>query len=79
MHETVMNTLKHPSVEAVGRFIGTVLDKREALFVFWDPLPYCAYYHLQLPFKNVLAFVQEHYGQHGRNGFQYKTMAAPVH
>lgn len=79
MHEAVMNTLKHPSVEAVGRLIGTVLDKREALFVFWDPLPYCAYYHLQLPFKNVLAFVQEHYGRNGRNGFQYKTMTAPVH
>lgn len=79
MHEAVMNTLKHPSVEAVGRLIGTVLDKREALFVFWDPLPYCAYYHIQLPFKNVLAFVQEHYGRNGRNGFQYKTMAAPVH
>lgn len=79
MHEAVMNTLKHPSVEAVGRLIGTVLDKREALFVFWDPLPYCAYYHIQLPFKNVLAFVQEHYGRNGRNGFQYKTMTAPVH
>jgi hypothetical protein len=27
----------------------------------------------------VLAFVQQHYGRNGRNGFQYKTMTAPVH
>lgn len=78
MHEAVLNTLKNPSVESVSRFIGTVLDKREALFVYWDPLPYCAYYHLQLPFKNVLAFVQEHNVQNGRNGL-CRTMAAPVH
>ena len=78
MHEAVLNTLKNPSVESVSRFIGTVLDKREALFVYWDPLPYCAYYHLQLPFRNVLAFVQEHYVQNGRNGL-CRTMAAPVH
>ncbi|KAJ9593582.1 hypothetical protein L9F63_014851 [Diploptera punctata] len=78
MHEAVMNTLKNPSVESVSRFIGTVLDKREVLFVYWDPLPYFAYYHLQLPFRNVLAFVQEHYVQNGRNGL-YRTMAAPVH
>lgn len=75
MHEAVLNTLRHPSVEAVGRLIGTVLDKREALFVYWDPLPYCAYYHLQLPFRNVLGFVQGQ--QHARNGF-HRTMAAPA-
>lgn len=43
IHEVLLNTLKHPSVDAVGKMIGTVLDKREALFVYWDPLPYCAY------------------------------------
>ncbi|KAJ4443878.1 hypothetical protein ANN_05665 [Periplaneta americana] len=73
MHEAVLSTLRHPSVEAVSRLIGTVLDKREALFALWDPLPYLAYYHLQLPFRNVLALVQ------ARNGLQYRTMAAPVH
>lgn len=57
--EAVMNTLKRPSVDAVGRLIGTVLDKREALFVFWDPLPYCAYYHFQLPLKSVKTFLQK--------------------
>ncbi|GLH02132.1 Uncharacterized protein GBIM_08169 [Gryllus bimaculatus] len=77
MHEAVLSTLRRPSVAAVQRLIGTVLDKREALFVFWDPLPYCAYYHLQLPFRNVLGFVQGHNRQNGRNGF-HRTMAAPA-
>jgi hypothetical protein len=58
MHEAVISTLKHPSVESVSRLIGTVLDKREALFAYWDPLPYCAYYHLQLPLNRVLRFLQ---------------------
>ncbi|KAJ2947620.1 hypothetical protein O0L34_g17421 [Tuta absoluta] len=28
----------------VGKLLDTVLDTREALFAYWDPLPYCAYY-----------------------------------
>jgi len=36
----------------------TALDKREALFAYWDPLPYCAYYHFQLPLENVKLFLQ---------------------
>ncbi|KAL3279358.1 hypothetical protein HHI36_016864 [Cryptolaemus montrouzieri] len=50
---------KQPDVQNVTRLIGTVLDKREVLFVMWDPLPYCAYYHMQIPFKNVLSFIQK--------------------
>lgn len=57
MHDAVLSTLRHPSVEALTKFIGTVLDKREALFVYWDPLPYCAYYHLQLPLRNFTNFI----------------------
>ncbi|XP_037952081.1 uncharacterized protein LOC119682663 [Teleopsis dalmanni] len=34
------------------------LDKREALFAYWDPLPYCAYYHFQLPLESVKMFLQ---------------------
>ncbi|CAG9787048.1 unnamed protein product [Diatraea saccharalis] len=34
---------------AVGKLLDTVLDTREALFAFWDPLPYCAYYQSRLP------------------------------
>ncbi|XP_073818586.1 uncharacterized protein [Musca autumnalis] len=34
------------------------LDKREALFAYWDPLPYCAYYHFQLPLESVKSFLQ---------------------
>ncbi|KAF5286842.1 hypothetical protein FQA39_LY00375 [Lamprigera yunnana] len=72
MPETVANTIKHPSVESVTRLIGTVLDKREVLFTMWDPLPYCAYYHMQLPFKNILGFVQRQ-----QNRFP-QPVAAPV-
>lgn len=36
-----------------------VLDKREALFTYWDPLPYCAYYHFQLPLESVKSFLQK--------------------
>ncbi|KAF6213863.1 hypothetical protein GE061_011588 [Apolygus lucorum] len=68
MHEAVIDTLKHPSVESVTQLIGTVLDKREALFTYWDPLPYCAYYHIQLPFTHVLRFVQ------GRHHTQIPTI-----
>lgn len=59
IHETVMKALRKPSVDAVQKLIGTVIDKREALFVYWDPLPYCAYYHFQLPFNSVKTFLQK--------------------
>lgn len=72
MHETVANTLRNPTVETVTRLVGTVLDKREVLFTMWDPLPYCAYYHMQLPFKNVLGFVQKQQDRFPQ------PMAAPV-
>ncbi|KAK3915411.1 Protein piccolo [Frankliniella fusca] len=72
MHEAVLDTLKRPSVEAVSKLIGTVLDKREALFVFWDPLPYCAYYHLQLPARHLLGFLQ------GRGTTCQRTATTPV-
>lgn len=58
IHDAVLNTLRHPSVNAVGHLIGTVLDKREALFVYWDPLPYCAYYHFQLPLMTMRRYLQ---------------------
>lgn len=74
MPETVMSTLKHPTVEAVNRLIGTVLDKREAIFALWDPLPYCAYYHMQVPIKNVLGFVHK-----SQDNFAMSVTAAPVH
>lgn len=59
MHELIINTLKNPSLNTVGKLIGTVLDKREAIFVYWDPLPYLAYYHFQLPFKTILSFLKK--------------------
>lgn len=59
IHETLMNAIRRPSVDAVQQLIGTVIDKREALFVYWDPLPYCAYYHFQLPFNSVKSFLHK--------------------
>lgn len=41
-----------------------VLDKRDALFVYWDPLPYCAYYHLQFPFRRLAGAIRERPVQH---------------
>lgn len=59
MPDAVLSSLRHPGIEAVGKLIGTVLDKREALFLYWDPLPYCAYYHLQVPFTAINSYVQK--------------------
>ncbi|XP_055612935.1 uncharacterized protein LOC129759489 [Uranotaenia lowii] len=73
IHETVLKAVRQPSVDAVQQLIGTVLDKREALFVYWDPLPYCAYYHFQLPFNSVKMFLQRR--QRGRT---MPRAAAPV-
>ncbi|KAG4075731.1 hypothetical protein HA402_003557 [Bradysia odoriphaga] len=74
IHDLLLNTLKHPSVDAVGKLIGTVLDKREALFVYWDPMPYLVHYHLQLPFKSVKAFLQ----RRKASGRHTPTLAATV-
>ncbi|KAM7361560.1 uncharacterized protein ACRADG_012570 [Cochliomyia hominivorax] len=45
------------SIEATSAT--AALDKREALFTYWDPLPYCAYYHFQLPLESVKTFLQK--------------------
>lgn len=50
--------------ESLVHLQGSVLDKREALFVYWDPLPYCAYYHLQLPFQHVAGVIRAQPAQH---------------
>ncbi|XP_058117003.1 uncharacterized protein LOC131288720 [Anopheles ziemanni] len=74
LHETVLNALRKPGVDAVQQLLGTVIDQREALFVYWDPLPYCAYYHFQLPFNSVKRFL--HKRQASRTSMP--AMAAPV-
>lgn len=66
--ETVAtNSLNNWRWSAIERNSATAaLDKREALFAFWDPLPYCAYYHFQLPLKSVKTFLQRrHQGAKG--------------
>lgn len=72
MPDALMDTLRNPSMDSVTRLIGTVLDKREVIFQIWDPLPYCAYYHMQLPFKNLLGFVKR------KQGSFPEPVAAPV-
>ncbi|CAD6993895.1 uncharacterized protein LOC101463375 [Ceratitis capitata] len=54
----------------------TVLDKREALFAYWDPLPYCAYYHFQLPLKSVKMFLQK---RHRSSKTLSPRITMPVH
>ena len=64
MQKAVASAIKRPSSEPTSRLLGTVLDKREALFVYWDPLPYCAYYYLQLPFRRVAGAIRAQRRQH---------------
>jgi len=58
--DTVANTIKNPSAQSLEKLIGSVLDKREALFLYWDPLPYIAFYHFQLPLRKMSKFLQRH-------------------
>lgn len=51
--ESLASSLKRCNSQTDRNLMGTLLDKKEALFVYWDPLPYCAYYYLQLPFRRV--------------------------
>lgn len=57
------SALKQAADKATN-FFGSVLNKREALFVYWDPLPYCAYYHLQLPFIRIAGALRAQPHQH---------------
>lgn len=67
IHEAVASALKRPTADIAAHLLGTVIDKREALFVYWDPLPYCAYYHLQLPFKRIAGVIRaQPTGQHAQ-------------
>ncbi|XP_075238120.1 uncharacterized protein LOC142334189 [Lycorma delicatula] len=66
MHELLIDTIKRPGIETFIRLIVTLLNKREVLFVYWDPLPYCAYYHLQLPLTNILRFLRGRPVHHGK-------------
>lgn len=58
LSDAVASALKRSASETAPHLLGTVLDKRESLFVYWDPLPYCAYYHLQLPFRRVAEVIR---------------------
>lgn len=44
--------------------IGSAINKRDELFVYWDPLPYCAYYHIQLPFNRLAGAIRIQQNQH---------------
>jgi hypothetical protein len=55
--ESIISVFKSPSKKSLEKFIGTVVDKREALFVYYDPLPYFAYYHFQI-LKSITQFIK---------------------
>ncbi|XP_070493904.1 uncharacterized protein [Chironomus tepperi] len=65
--DTVANTIKNPSAQSLEKLIGSVLDKREALFLYWDPLPYIAFYHFQLPLRKVSKFLKRHSNRSNRH------------
>lgn len=65
---TVVETIKNPSVKSFEQLVGNVLNKREALFVFNDPLPYIAYYHFQLPLQKVSNFLKRYSSKHRHAG-----------
>lgn len=56
--------LKQSTGETIPHLLTNALDKREALFAYWDPLPYCAYYHLQLPFRRLAGMIRAQPVQH---------------
>lgn len=60
LSDTLTSAFKQPafSDQTEPHLLGTMLDKKESLFVYWDPLPYCAYYHLQLPFRRVAGAIR---------------------
>ncbi|XP_065371353.1 uncharacterized protein LOC135963439 [Calliphora vicina] len=62
------------SLEATSA--SAALDKREALFTYWDPLPYCAYYHFQLPLESVKTFLQK---RHKTKAKSPRLTIPPVH
>ncbi|CAL7952391.1 unnamed protein product [Xylocopa violacea] len=62
--DAVVSALIQSMGETAPHLLGTVLDKREALFAYWDPLPYCAYYHLQLPFRRLAGMIRAQPVQH---------------
>ncbi|SPP82717.1 uncharacterized protein LOC117585146 [Drosophila guanche] len=57
----------------------TALDKREALFAYWDPLPYCAYYHFQLPLESVKLFLQRRNRDRATTKSLSPRITVPVH
>lgn len=65
--ETVVKTIKNPSAKSFEQLLGTVLDKREALFLYWDPLPYIAYYHFQLPLQKISKFLKRYINRSHRH------------
>lgn len=62
--QTVAETLKKPSPESIKKLVGNVLNQREALFVFNDPLPYIAFYHFQLPLQKVSNVLKRYTSKH---------------
>ncbi|XP_065214248.1 uncharacterized protein LOC135841290 [Planococcus citri] len=53
LNEAMLNTIEYPSVRSFTKLFDIICGKHEALFTIWDPLPYCAYYYIQLPITNV--------------------------
>lgn len=59
LNEMLVNILEHPSLHRIRECFCIVWGRNDALFVLWDPLPYCIYYYIQLPLKSVLGIVKK--------------------
>lgn len=53
LNEAMFNTLEYPSCDSFSKLFEIICGKNEALFTIWDPLPYCAYYYIQLPWTSA--------------------------
>ncbi|EEB15605.1 conserved hypothetical protein [Pediculus humanus corporis] len=56
--DAILSILNRLSMETLMKFFKTILNKQEAVFVYWDPIPCCAYNFLQKPFKKIFDFIE---------------------
>lgn len=60
LDKVVLDTVTHLSPAGLWNLLGAFFVRQDALFVFWDPLPYCAYYYLQRPLAKFYDVVRKY-------------------
>ncbi|XKL62746.1 hypothetical protein PGB90_002579 [Kerria lacca] len=59
LHKIVLKILEFPNLQSISNVINIVRGRQDALFVLWDPLPYCAFYYLQVPLNSVSVAIKK--------------------